>query len=250
MLPASIPAKRAEMTFGYLNSHLPETLTPNPSGSAALYDSHVMMDMLLALDPLFVGMRRATIDRIGAVRQAIVYTMFTQTDSNGVKLYATYQRSNGSDAKLEGAWSIGFGGHVELDDIHVYEDPATFDTYDGVVDSVSTLIQSAERELEEEVAIRSLYNGQTAPLSVGLELPIDLIGFITDYKPEVMDWIGNTHLGILAEVQVDTGAGPEDKIEFAILESKYVFLGWKSLEELKSNQAKLESWSALTVDAL
>lgn len=243
MLPSCIPAKRAEMTFGYLHSHIPADLTPDSSGSVALYEPTVMRDKLLELDPYFIGMRRSTIDRVGVIRQAIAYTLFSQQLADGTKLYATYQRSSGSDAKLEGSWSIGFGGHVELEDICYYKhlEPGTH--IEGVVDSHATILLSAERELEEEVEILSNDNN---PLSFGLELPVNLIGFITDYKPEVEGWIGNTHLGILAEVVIHHAI----LREFNILESKYTFLGWKSLEELKNNQHRLESWSALTVDAL
>lgn len=243
MLPTAIPAKRAEMTFGYLHTAIPEDLTSDSSGSVALYDRQEMDNKLLRLDPYFVGMRRATIDRVGVIRQAIAYTMFTQVMTDESKLYATYQRSSGSDAKLEGSWSIGFGGHVELEDICYYEhlDPGT--CIEGVVDSHGTVLLSAERELEEEVEI---LGNDGNPLSFGLELPIDLIGFITDYKPEVKGWIGNTHLGILAEVVIHQAI----LREFNILESKYTFVGWKSLEELKAKSYRLESWSALTVAAL
>lgn len=221
--------KRNEITFGYLPSVIPHDLVPDLKGSVKQYDAETMWSLMLSMDEGFVGIRRNVIDKTQLSRQVINYQMLTR-QVEGVTQYAVYIRANGADARLEGKLSIGFGGHIDADDIAATETCGSFDA----------TIVSGHRELIEEVSLSA--NGTRVWLDqTTASLPL---GFISDLKLEDPNWVGNTHLGVFSIVTL-----PDRVTDFEMLEKKYSVYGWCTLEELRGLADRLENWSKLLVQS-
>lgn len=238
--PNYTPNKRDEMTFGYLSQGIAELdfeLVPDLSGSVKLYSDEEMFEIMTKLDAYFMGARRSTIDKLAHVRQAILYTLVTRT-VDGVRQFAVYRRGNGADARLEGNFSIGFGGHVEVEDIWCHNQSNGAQPH--AVSSYRSILASGMREMPEEVLLTSETRGQVANYYA-----ITPRGFISDVKP-YLDHVGNTHIGIIGvfEVPADT--------EYEILETKYSKVSWMSAEELRQEATaeRLEPWSKLLLPHL
>lgn len=221
--------KRNEITFGYLPAVIPHDLVPDLKGSVAQYDADTMWTLMLVMDKGFVGIRRNVIDDTQLSRQLINYQLLTR-QVEGVTQYAVYIRASGADARLEGSLSIGFGGHIDAEDIAATETCGSFDA----------TIVSGYRELMEEVSLSTngshVWLDQTTP-----SLPL---GFISDIKPEDSNWVGNTHLGVFSIVTL-----PDRVTDFEMRESKYSVYGWCTLEELRGLADRLENWSKLLVQS-
>lgn len=137
----------------------------------------------------------------------------------------TYQRGKkGTEARLHGDYSIGFGGHIE-------EQPTTVKSFLEVV------IDCARRELMEEV---------------GLEVSSREImdGLVRGFAfHDTTNSVGKVHLSLVIVLDVDGGtrlaSGEEDQI---------VDVVQKSAEQLRTNAEqgliKLESWTSILLNQL
>ena len=129
------------------------------------------------------------------------------------RILAYSRTAKGTETRLHDKWSLGIGGHIN--------------PIDGLTDSIATYLTGMEREIREEISI---------PAAVGQEL----YAVINDDTDEV----GSVHLGIVHRFELES----ED---VAPNEKKLDNLGFHSLEELAGElYPKLESWSAICVDAL
>lgn len=147
--------KRDEMTFGILPEFVPLDIVGNMKGDFRLYDPNEVHDIMMRMDEGFVGMRRSLIDKLENVRQLILYTLAGKV-VNGVVYWAMYQRAAGAEAQLKDGFSIGFGGHLEMQDLspHYAAGPqeGTLIQVNEVPSSFYTTLTSGVRELSEEVA--------------------------------------------------------------------------------------------------
>lgn len=229
--------KRSEMTFGISPEHSLH-LTDNPAAGFAVMDAGVCADQLTYLDKYFGGMRRSIIDDTEALRQFIYYGVVVSTSEQDNYRVAVYQRGNGAEGRLEGAYSLGFGGHVELNDIVVYLDEEGNPTTTPSV--YHSVYKSALREIDEEV---SLLNENGDPLIMSVLPPF---GFLSDYRPEEPGWVGNTHQAVLGLVIAEDDIA----VDFAVNDPRYTRVGWMTPAELEENKDKFESWSQLVIDNL
>lgn len=145
--------KRDEMTFGILPEFVPHNLVSNPKGDARLYSSNEVHDLMMQMDEGFVGMRRSLIDKLENVRQLILYTTAGMIDENDEVRFAVYQRAAGSEARLKDGFSMGFGGHVECNDLvgHYIKTDRGMMQVPEVPSSFYSTMNSGMRELQEEV---------------------------------------------------------------------------------------------------
>lgn len=125
-----------------------------------------------------------------------------------------YARTNKSgESRLHDKWSLGIGGHIN--------------PIDGLTSSIDTYLAGMEREIREEIT----FSGNATQ---------KLYALINDDTNEV----GSVHLGIVHRFEVDT----ED---VRSNEKALDRLGFRTLAELSGElYPKLETWSAICVDAL
>ena len=129
------------------------------------------------------------------------------------RILAYSRTSKGGESRLHDKWSLGIGGHIN---------PA-----DGLTDSIATYLAGMEREIREEITIPA----------AGAQ---ELYAIINDDTDEV----GSVHLGIVHRFELEGE-------EVSANEKKLDNLGFHTLEELATElYPKLESWSAICVDAL
>ena len=141
-------------------------------------------------------------------RQVIPYVVLRHASRFGV-----YRRTPKSgERRLRGFLSVGFGGHVRLED-------ARFE--DGGLDLPRTIQLAAQREIQEEVHCQSVDARDT-------------LGFILDDTNEV----SRVHLGL---IQVWTISKPFiESAESCIAECQML-----TAEEVLARGDELESWSRL-----
>jgi predicted NUDIX family phosphoesterase len=146
-------------------------------------------------------------------KQLIPYMIFCHTDTSGHISIFQYVRGKGmGESRLHQKRSIGIGGHIAAEDQRQHSE----DIYrEGML-----------RELHEEVILHTTFTEQC-------------VGLINDDSTEV----GRVHLGIVHCLNVT-----EPNIisnETDLLES-----GFMPLNELKKHREQMESWSAISLDAL
>lgn len=129
------------------------------------------------------------------------------------KVLAYARTAKGGETRLHDKWSLGIGGHIN--------------PIDGLADNLDTYLAGVEREIREEIA----FSGTAAQ---------QLYAIINDDTNEV----GSVHLGIVHRFELDNE-------EVQPLEKKLANLRFCTLEELAGPlYDKLETWSAICVDAL
>ncbi|MGI9471810.1 MAG: phosphoesterase [Rubripirellula sp.] len=155
---------------------------------------------------------RSAMETDPSYKQLIPYVLLQWTDPQGVTKLFTYTRGGGSgEARLHAKRSVGIGGHISRED-----------AADGA-DPYST---GMRRELEEEVRLDSAYT-ETRD------------GLIYDPSNDV----GRVHLGVVHRFVLE---GPE----VASNEADLAEGGFVSLQELRSDMDRLETWSQLAIKAL
>lgn len=120
--------------------------------------------------------------------------------------YLTYARK-GKEQRLHGKRSMGFGGHVELDDLYH--------------DVHKTLIVSAGREVHEE-----------------LGLIIDIV-LTDDYIYSDYDNVSQVHLGVIGLIEIEDKSliNPDD---LEILDPT-----WKTIDSIRARLDAYERWSQI-----
>lgn len=120
--------------------------------------------------------------------------------------YLTYARQ-GSEQRLHGKRSMGFGGHVELQDLHF--------------NLAKTLTHSASREIYEEL---------------GLDMEIFLTN---DYIYSDYDNVSQVHLGIIGVLEIKNKSiiQPNDE---EILDPV-----WQSIDSIRARLDAYEKWSQI-----
>lgn len=141
-----------------------------------------------------------------AYKQMIPYAVI----SRGSEFFLLQRTKNGSEKRLHNCYTLGVGGHINLESDGAEQDPVTH----GLL-----------RELEEEVSFSHPFE-QT------------LCGIIHDDSNAV----GNVHLGIYYRIET---AG-----EVTVRETDKLSGTWVSREKLSLYEKQMESWSTLLLPVL
>ena len=145
-------------------------------------------------------------------KQLIPYVLLEWTDKDGSKKLFTYTRGGGSgESRLHSKRSVGIGGHISSEDA------------EGGTDPYSTGMQ---RELAEEIRLESNYSEKRE-------------GLIYDPSNDV----GKVHLGVVHRFVLESPSVESNEDDLA--EGAFV-----SVDELKADMDRLETWSQLAIQAL
>ena len=156
---------------------------------------------------------RSTVETDPNFKQLIPYMIFCHTDSSGNISVFQYVRGKGmGESRLHQKRSIGVGGHIA--------------TEDQGQRSENVYQEGMLRELHEEVVLRTTFIERC-------------VGLINDDSTEV----GRVHLGMVHRLDV---AEPN----VVSNESDLIESGFMPLEELRKYREQMESWSAISLDAL
>ncbi len=129
------------------------------------------------------------------------------------RILAYERTAKGGEVRLHNKLSLGIGGHIN--------------PIDGLTDSLSTYLTGMEREIREEIRFSGMAQQE-------------LFAVINDDSNEV----GSVHLGVVHLFELD-------REEVAPNEKALTNLAFHSLDELSGAlYARLETWSAICVDAL
>jgi predicted NUDIX family phosphoesterase len=124
-------------------------------------------------------------------RQVLPYMVARQLQPDGTYLYFPYRRTKSvGESRLAGNGSIGYGGHVDLEDVM---------STNSVIDLESTIILSMLREASEEFTIRDGHGDELILEDRSILQFADL--FILDDTNEV----GELHLGLVMHLDVPAG---------------------------------------------
>lgn len=160
-------------------------------------------------------------------KQVIPYVVFVHEPSTAPPMVLRYRRSaTGGDARLHDRYSIGIGGHTNIDDLKSSPNGFAPDVVRPQPGPGSLAVhQAMRREIREEVAI------------IGAQPQITPVGVIYDDS----DAVGRDHVGILyiAEMQhLDIGMRDES--------DEAVSCEWSDLENTADDS--MESWSRIVVE--
>ena len=172
---------------------------------------HYLPGLLDAKNVRFLPRSQMEIDP--SFKQLIPYMIFCHTDSSGNVSVFQYVRGTGmGESRLHQKRSIGIGGHIAAEDKGQH--------------SSNIYREGMLRELHEEVVLQTAFSEQC-------------VGIINDDSTEV----GSVHLGIVHRLDV---AEPNVcSNEPDLFES-----GFMPLAELRNYRGQMESWSAISLDAL
>lgn len=161
---------------------------------------------------------RDVMEQDPSYKQLIPYVIFRHVDSNGEQHVFQYTRGKGQgESRLHAKLSIGVGGHISSEDVHAET---------SIEEHLSPYFVGMQRELSEEVCIDTSYQDQC-------------VGLINDDETEV----GQVHLGV---VHVFTVAEPHVKPN----EEDIVDAGFRSVNELRQELERMETWSSYCFKAL
>ena len=156
---------------------------------------------------------RDPLEQLPNFKQIIPYAVFRVGDQ-----FVAYNRAPaGGEERLHGQWSIGFGGHIDLEDVQYFFTR-------GGIHIAPTLETAVYREVEEELAV------------LCCEDDFKWVGFVNDAETEV----GAVHLGVVTIIELDHKPEPN---EDAIRDLKLY-----TLDELRERRGQFELWSALLID--
>jgi predicted NUDIX family phosphoesterase len=193
-----------------------EILRAHPNPEKTFYDASLWHQILAHLE----SRPRSTVEHDYNYKQLVVYVLLNHDQG-----FLSYQRTSKTDeARLKAKYSIGIGGHVNIQDTGQL---SLFGADDERWNDF--LLQAVWREVNEEVQIQGTI----------LQAP-KLICFINDDANDV----GQVHFGVvwlvkLAEPNVTTRG-----------ERGIGKLSLRDLASLSSMRDRLESWSQLLVDYL
>lgn len=165
-----------------------------------------------------VFMSRSQAEQDYQYKQLVAYTLIKSGE-----LYLTYKRTQkGGENRLWNKYSIGIGGHINIDD----KVQSTLSMFRKEKD-MTFFTQTVWRELNEEIVINSHAHEPR------------LKCFINDDSDDV----GKMHFGMVWLLKVD-----EPKIQRG--EKGLAKLEFCNLQALKENRTGFENWSQLMIDYL
>lgn len=168
-----------------------------------------------------------------SIRQVLPYVTLVKVVGNEKLLFVYRRTKKVGEERLGMKYSIGFGGHIEMDDI------LTGITENNALDQVRIIRSNVMRELDEEIVLAD---------SEGNEVPAR--GFLNYHAASALDEIKNIilldtspeilHAGLHYEVQVND-------LDVAEVEDELESIGWFTPEQLVSSEMELEAWSKYLV---
>ena len=155
---------------------------------------------------------RSQMESDPSYKQLIPYVLLQWTGDDGVTKLFTYTRGGGSgEARLHAKRSVGIGGHISREDAAGGSDPYA---------------TGMQRELSEEVRLESSYREHRD-------------GLIYDPTTDV----GKVHLGVVHRFVLESPAVTSNEADLADG-------GFVSVDELRQQMDRLETWSQLAISAL
>ncbi|MEM9828110.1 MAG: phosphoesterase [Planctomycetota bacterium] len=145
-------------------------------------------------------------------KQLIPYILLRHRDEDGnVRLFTYTRGGGGGESRLHAKRSVGIGGHISREDAAGQGHP-----YDV----------GMQRELDEEVQLPSAYRSGR-------------VGLI--YDPSTA--VGTVHLGVVHVFDLEQALANSNEADLAEAE-------FQTLEQLRQQWDRLETWSQLAIDAL
>lgn len=257
-------AKHSELTWGVHPAVIKEVLGEDFCCVEMTHEE--VVEKLNAMDHGVVGCVRSLLAKHLISRQLIVYGLtFKIVTIDGLPkvLFGVYKRNKknaeaGHEARLALNISLGAGGHAEFQDTGLHHVLETC-LESNVVSLLETATNSLYREYPEEVAV-DVDGREVYPLATD---QFRFAGFVMDSKPEDNKYVGNSHFGIIATINVDKNATFEmvednnDAIAFASvkeLQDYYTLSDMQETSGLRNNPAvggvDFEPWSALIVERI
>lgn len=190
--------------------------------SATLFLQDVQSSLVVA--------QRARLEKDEQYRQLLPYVIIRKASTTPNEfIYYPYQRLNGvGEEKLAGMVSIGYGGHIDLNDIIVDSN--------SVIDLRQTIFDATERELDEEVVL----NGTPPLIRTEFDKNIQFDNtFIVDSSVEVNKF----HAGIIMTNTIASYRNIDTK------EKELKFLQPMTAKELLESGLPLESWTEIYLRA-
>ena len=164
------------------------------------------------LDPAHTSYQpRSAMETDPSFKQLIPYVIFRHRNTAGETQLFQYTRGKGQgESRLHAKRSIGVGGHISADDAA----------------QASAYEEGMRRELEEEVAIDTVYRGR-------------MVGLINDDETEV----GRVHLGVVHLLDVERPA-------IQPRETDIIDAGFRPVADLMNDLPRFETWSQICLKAL
>ena len=173
---------------------------------------------------LWIGQREG-LEQNEAFGQLLPYVVLYSFHEGELRFF-TYQRGKGvGESRLAGNFSIGIGGHVDLEDIQ---------SKNSVIDVLGTINNAMAREVEEEIKFSDGLGNELKP-----QLKPVFFGVINDET----DPVGRVHYGALYGIKV-----PHD-IVVECREEELVTIGMLNRAQLSglhtTTGKRLENWSLI-----
>lgn len=150
--------------------------------------------------------------------------------------FLAYQRK-GKEKGLFGQWSIGIGGHVDLQDLHEVADHTGEDTPD-----IGRIIYAgALREIQEELGIDA---NAFEELSQYDDFEQATNRIIQSYNTET----SSVHLGLPIQLHLCTSTIEEEDLK--LNPDEFLNIKWADVEELKTDIEIYEDWSQLLIEKM
>lgn len=231
-------SKPAAMCLHNLDVHtLLSTSVPNYmpgfDGFQAVY-SHLFNAKMLDAKDLFAFIPRVDCETDTNYRQLIPYVIIQSSDGKTLTYNRQTKGSKEGEQRLAGASSIGFGGHIEVNDVDPWG-------------PLSTLRKNISRELSEEL----YHDTEEGGVFVRDSYELSTMGIIRSSATEV----DKVHLGIVVIASLFN-----DSIEMKVTEqgAKHGFyaaepdqiinLRWLTPAELKE-EPNMENWSKYIIQS-
>ncbi|MEM9518973.1 MAG: hypothetical protein AAGA37_06625 [Actinomycetota bacterium] len=182
-------------------------LAVEAAGISMIDDSAVLSEAdarSLILDAgLWIGQRQG-LEEDPRFRQLIPYIVV----SDGNSLLGYRRGAAGSEARLHGRWSVGFGGHIDLCDVRYSR---------SVIDLHRTIQVSARRELTEEVGLNSaeVLSQSFLGLIAISDSPVERVhlGWVEVWRVPRFDHLGSTELPVESVHPINPGEASPDEFE-------------------------------------
>ena len=169
-------------------------------------------------DKKLYNMKRGDLENNPKFRHLIQYFLVVDKNTSEV---VVYKRKKPTETRLVDNCSIGWGGHIQLEDQECFFNP---------LKTIDTLLL---REMVEEIKITS---NKTASNNITVDCANDV------YVLQTNDNVGSVHLGIVYFINVN-----EIKNSVESNEEENIIVDYIKFDELKkkikNNELQLESWS-------
>lgn len=194
------------------------------------------------LQPFLVARQRRALEQDQNYRQLIPYIVFYKDCEDGQRRYLAYGRGDsGGEGRLIGNISVGYGGHVDIDDV-VLEDGKS-------VNLTKTLAVNVSRELEEEIEFRDV---QTGGLNVIQVDDVRISGLLLERHEKQADGkipVGNVHVGLVILFQMPEGSHAFNRENaHEGMQGKEEPINMLTREELLNGGHQLEGWTRLVLE--